>query len=269
MKLKPVVPISILYSFFLIVFSVSCFAESKNTNPRGMKFVYIKPGTFMMGSPANDPERYYDEKQHRVTLTKGFLLQTTEVTQSQWEAVMGKNPSKFKGCGKCPVERVSWRNVREFIRKLNQREGTDKYRLPTEAEWEYAARAGTTSPFAFGTCLSTDQANYKGNYPMPGCSKGQYRKKTVPVASFAPNAWGLYDMHGNVWEWVQDWYDSDFYQKSPERNPKGPAKGTSKVTRGGSWGNTPEQIAHAYRDSREPDTRYINGGFRCAKDTGK
>ena len=100
-----------------------------------------------LGSPANDPERYYDEGQHRVTLTKGFFLQTTEVTQSQWEAVMGKNPSKFKGCGQCPVERVSWRDVQEFIRKLNQREGMDKYRLPTEAEWEYAARAGTPSPF--------------------------------------------------------------------------------------------------------------------------
>ena len=129
MKFKPVVPISILYSFFLILFSVSCFSESNITNPWGTKFVYIKPGTFMMGSPANDPDRYYDENQHRVTLTKGFFLQTTEVTQSQWEAVMGKNPSKFKGCGQCPVERVSWREVQEFILKLNQREGMNNYRL--------------------------------------------------------------------------------------------------------------------------------------------
>jgi sulfatase modifying factor 1 len=264
MKFKPVVPISILYSVFLIMFSVSCFSESKNTNPRGMKFVYIKPGTFMMGSPANDPERYYDEKQHRVTLTKGFLLQTTEVTQSQWEAVMGKNPSKFKGCGKCPVERVSWRNVREFIRKLNQREGTDKYRLPTEAEWEYAARAGTTSPFAFGTCLSTDQANYKGNYPMPGCSKGQYRKKTVPVASFAPNAWGLYDMHGNVWEWVQDWYH-DYYDGSVT-DPTGPATGTYRVIRGGSWYHFARGCRSAYRVYDTPYYRYSYIGFRLAKD---
>ena len=167
------------------------------------KMVYISPGTFMMGSPSSEPKRDSDEQQHKVTLTKGVYIGVTEIAQSQWKAIMGNNPSYFKG-DNLPVEQVSWNDCQEFIRKLNQQEGGNKYRLPTEDEWEYACRAGTTTPFSTGSCISTDQANYNGNYPMPGCSKGRYRKKTIEVASFPPNAWGLYDMHGNVWEWCQD-----------------------------------------------------------------
>ena len=157
----------------------------KISNSLGMEFVYIEPGTFMMGSPSNEPRRDNDERQHRVTLTKGFYMQTTEVTQGQWKAVMWNNPSYFKNCGDdCPVEQVSWNNVQQFINKLNQREGSDICRLPTEAEWEYSCRSGTDTPFSFGQCLSTDQANYNGNYPLPGCSKGKYRETTISVARF-------------------------------------------------------------------------------------
>ncbi len=172
-----------------------------------MEFVLIPPGTFMMGSPSDEPGRVDNETQHQVTLSRSYYLQTTEVTQGQWKAVMGNNPSYFKNCGEdCPVEQVSWFDTQDFIRKLNQKENTSKYRLPSEAEWEYAARAGKTSPFHTGNCITTDQANYDGNYPLTGCSKGEYRQKKVRVKSFNPNAFGLYDMHGNVYEWCQDWY---------------------------------------------------------------
>ncbi|QTA82859.1 Sulfatase-modifying factor enzyme domain-containing protein [Desulfonema limicola] len=172
-----------------------------------MKFVYIRPGEFMMGSPKDEPERSDDEVLHKVILTKGFYMQTTPVTQAQWKAVMGSNPSRFKDGGdNCPVENVSWDDAQDFIKALNKTAGKQKYRLPTEAEWEYACRAGTKTPFYTGRCLGTDQANYDGNNPLKGCPKGIYRKKTTPVGSFPSNPWGLYDMHGNVWEWCQDWY---------------------------------------------------------------
>ena len=174
----------------------------------GMDFVRIEPGNFIMGSPLEEPGKSSDEKLHKVTLTQSIYIQTTEVTQKQWEAVMGNNPSGFSNCGDdCPVENVSWDDVQEFIRRLNNRKSSEKYRLPTEAEWEYVCRAGTDTPFPFGRCLSTEQANYNGNYFLSGCSKGKNRKTTLPVASLKANDWGLYDMHGNVWEWCQDWYD--------------------------------------------------------------
>ncbi|HPX10981.1 MAG TPA: formylglycine-generating enzyme family protein, partial [Syntrophales bacterium] len=169
------------------------------TNSIGMTFVLIPPGIFVMGSPPTEPQRFDDEVQHRVELTKPFYMQRTAVTQGQWKAVMKGNPSHFNGCGDSfPVEQISWEDCRRFIEKLNRREETDRYRLPTEAEWEYACRAGTASPFNTGDCLSTDQANYNGNYPYRGCRGGKYRHCTVSVASFPPNAWGLYDTHGNV-----------------------------------------------------------------------
>jgi len=174
-----------------ITVSMKPSVSGRFTNTLGMEFIYISPSTFMMGSPSSESGRGSDETQHRVTLTNGYYLQTTEVTQGQWKAVMGSNPSYFSSCGDdCPVEQVSWNDVQEFIRRLNQREGTSKYRLPTEAEWEYACRAGADTPFAFGRCLSTDQANYDGNHPLSGCCKGVYRETTVPVGSFSPNALG-------------------------------------------------------------------------------
>jgi sulfatase modifying factor 1 len=228
--------------------------------PLWMKFEYIKPGSFIMGSPSGESHRDKDEKQHRVTLTKGFYMQTTEVTQGQWKAVMGRNPSHFSNCGNgCPVENISWNDIQKFIRKLKQK-GGKQYRLPTEAEWEYAARAGTATPFFFGDCLSTSQANYDGNYPLRGCPKGQPRKKTVAAACFQPNAWGLYDMHGNVWEWVQDRYGD--YPSGNVTDPEGPSSGSGRVLRGGSWSSVARICRSANRRGRGPGSRGSHSGFR-------
>jgi formylglycine-generating enzyme required for sulfatase activity len=200
-------------------------------NSLGMKFAWCPPGTFMMGSPSSEAERGDDESQHRVTLTKGFYLGIHAVTQAQWRAVMGSNPSNFKG-DHLPVEQVSWDMCQEFCPKLGQKDGK-RYRLPTEAEWEYACRAGTTTPFYFGETISTDQVNYDGNHPYGKGKQGPYRQKTTAVGSFPPNAWGLHDMHGNVLEWCQDWYGP--YPAGNIVDPQGDGEGEARVLRGGSW----------------------------------
>lgn len=246
--------------------TADCDAGESFSNSLGMDFVAIQPGTFMMGSPASEPGRYDDETRHQVTLTKCFYMQTTEVTQSQWTAVMGSNPSYFSGCGSCPVDYVSWDDVQTFISKMNQR-GEGTYRLPTEAEWEYAARAGTTTPFYFGTCLSTSQANYNGNYPLEGCSEGIYREKTLPVARFSPNSWGLYDMHGNVWEWCQDWYGD--YPSGSVTDPAGPGSGSVLVVRGGSWDFIARDCRSASRGGSSPAYRGTVIGFRLVLPAGQ
>lgn len=231
------------------------------------QFVRIQPGTFMMGSPASEPERSDNKKQHKVTLTKAFYMQKTEVTQAQWQAVTGENPSNFKNCGgNCPVEQVSWDDVQNFIKKLNQITGKN-YRLPTEAEWEYACRAGTTTPFSFGKCLSTDQANYDGDCPLKGCSKGKYREKTVPVASFSPNDWGLYDMHGNVYEWCQDWFGN--YPSGSVTDPGCFSSGSNRVIRSGGWANCAGGCRSASRHSHSPCNLYSNLGFRLVLPAGQ
>jgi formylglycine-generating enzyme required for sulfatase activity len=234
------------------------------TNKWGMTFVRIPSGSFMMGSPKNEPQREGDEVQHKVTLTQDYFMQTTEVTQGQWKAIMGNNPSDFKDCGdSCPVENVSWNDVQTFLKKLNRIDSGHTYRLPTEAEWEYAARAGTTTPFAFGNCLSTNDANYDGNYPLTGCSKGKYREKTIAVGSLRKNAWGLYDMHGNVWEWCQDWKGK--YPTGSVTNPTGPATGSDRVVRGGSWYGSARACRSALRDGGGPGGAGSYLGFRlCA-----
>ena len=173
-------------------------------------------------------------------------------------------PQTFKDCGdRCPVETVSWNDVQEFINQLNKKDRGRNYRLPTEAEWEYAARAGTNSPFAFGNCLSTNDANYDGNYPLTGCSKGKYRKKALPVGSLRKNAWGLYDMHGNVWEWCQDWKGN--YSNRDIIDPTGPTAGSDRVIRGGGWYDGASGCRSAIRDGVGPEGRSDCLGFRlCA-----
>lgn len=228
------------------------------TNSIGMKFVWIKSGTFMMGSPKEEKERKDDETQHKVTLTKGFYMGVYTVTQEQWQAVMGNNPSDFKGEKNLPVESVSWDDCQEFIKKLREKD-KKPYRLPTEAEWEYACRAGTKTPFHFGETISTEQANYNGNFVYGTGKKGVYRKKTTPVGSFPANAWGLHDMHGNVWQWCQDWYGG--YPKDEVTDPQGREKGRSRVLRGGSWGEGPEYCRSACRFRLDPALRDgSNGG---------
>ena len=230
--------------------------------PLGMTFQLIRAGTFTMGSPTDELFRGSDETQHEVTLSKDFYIQTTEVTQGQWKAVMGSNPSYFSDCGDdCPVEYVSWNDIQEFIEKLNEMEGTDKYRLPTEAEWEYACRAGSTTAFANGDITETG-CGYDPNLDQMSWYCGNSDDKTHPVAQKEPNDWGLYDMHGNVREWCQDWYGD--YPTDPVTDPSGPSSGTYRVIRGGGWFSYARHCRSADRLSFDPAV--LNFGFRVARD---
>jgi len=220
-------------------------------------FVLIHGGEFTMGSPTYEPERKSDETQHQVRVSD-FYIGKYVVTQSEWESVTGTNPSAFKGAN-LPVEQVSWDDCQAFIQALN-RKTVQTYRLPTEAEWEYACRAGTTTPFSTGGNLTTEQANYNGNYPYNNNRKGQHRKQTVAVDSFEPNAWGLYNMHGNVWEWCSDWYG--VYESGRVENPGGSKNGSYRVLRGGSWSFGAEHCRSASRDNDTPGSRSSRVGFR-------
>jgi formylglycine-generating enzyme required for sulfatase activity len=237
-------------------------------------FVRINGGTFTMGSPANEPGRDDDEgPQHQVTVS-AFYMGKYEVTQKEYQEVMGTNPSNFKGPN-LPVENISWFDAVEYCNKRSQKEGltpaytisgagnnltvdwnrnANGYRLPTEAEWEYACRAGTTGPFNTGNNITTDQANYDGNHPYNNNAKGTYRDKTTPVGSFAPNPWGLYDMHGNVYEWCWDWYGS--YPSGAQTDPVGAVTGTYRVARGGGWYSNGQNLRSARRSFDGP----LNGG---------
>ncbi len=223
-----------------------------------MTFAWIPPGTFLMGSPPEEPERRDDERQHKVTLTKGFYLGIHPVTQAQWQAIMGNNSSAFKG-EDLPVETVSWQDCQAFCEKLGQQW---HYRLPTEAEWEYACRAGTTTPSPLGEIITTDQANYDGNHPHHKGEVGWYRRQTTPIGSFPPNVWGLFDMPGNVCEWCADWYNKDYYKRSPQEDPQGPKHGQDRVLRGGSWFNYGLCCRAACRVKNAPAARYSFNGFR-------
>ncbi len=229
------------------------------TNTLNMKFTWTPPGDFKMGSLKEEKERKNDELQHKVTLTKGFYMAIHTVTQEQWTEVMGKNPSKFTDGKNLPVEQVNWNECQEFIKKLQEKD-KKPYRLPTEAEWEYACRAGTTTPFNTGDTLSTDQANYNGNFTYGDGKKGVYREKTMPVGSFPPNPWGLYDMHGNVWQWCEDLYQ-DPYPKTDVVDPIGKT-GENRVIRGGSWIDNPLECRCAYRGASRPILRHALVGFR-------
>ncbi len=237
-----------------------CLPQRTTPLPGGtaITFSFIPPGVFLMGSPFGEEERDDDESQHRVTLTQGFFLGVTPVTQAQWRAVMGSDPSYFKGANR-PVENTSWEDGQEFCQRLSQQDGKP-YRLPTEAEWEYACRSGTTTPFSFGETISTDQVNYNGKYPYGTGRKGAYRKETTAAGSFPTNAWGLFDMHGNVWEWCQDWFGP--YPESDVIDPQGQNSGDSRVLRGGSWGSYATQCRAAIRSVNAPGYRYNYIGFR-------
>ena len=230
-----------------------------------LELVWCPPGTFTMGSPESEAERIDDETQHQVTLTQGFWMGKYEVTQAQWEAVMGNNPSGFKSDPRLPVEAVSWEDCQEFLDKLNGRVSGGGFRLPTEAQWEHACRAGTATPFHFGETISTEQANYNGNYTYGNGREGVYREKTVVVGSFSSNAWGLHDMHGNIWEWCSDWYDAEFYGKSTARDPENTAKSEFRALRGGSWYYNPGDCRSAGRSGGNPANRDVDWGFRVVR----
>ena len=224
------------------------------TDSIGITFVRIELGEFTMGSPASEEGRSDDEAPHRVKLTKGFFMAEMLVTQAQWKAVMGNNPSNFPG-DNLPVECVFWRDAVTFCKKLSEKEGRH-YRLPTEAEWEFACRAGTQHKYYFG-----DDASQLGKYAW---YLSNSNVETHAVAKRIPNAWGLYDMLGNVEEWCSDWYAD--YPTSAVTNPKGPHVGKEHVLRGGAW-NCPASFCRcAYRDHGTPDVGYNSAGFRVVLD---
>jgi formylglycine-generating enzyme required for sulfatase activity len=233
-------------------------------NSIGMEFVFIPNGEFDMGSPSNEKDRYSHERPvHRVKISKAFYMGKYEVTQKQWREVMGSNPSYFNG-DNLPVETVSWDDVQKFIKKLNEREGTNKYRLPSEAEWEYAARAGTTTRYSFG-----DDESKLGDYAWYHANSGN---KSHEVGQKMPNPWGLYDMHGNVWEWVQDkWHDN--YKGAPTNGSAWESGSSSKrISRGGGWFSRAWLLCSADRTSnndpscrRDPSDRDDDLGFRLLR----
>lgn len=219
---------------------------------------WIEPGTFCMGSPESEPKRFDDEIQHEVELTQGFWLADTTCTQGLWQAVMGNNPSEFKGA-KRPVENISFEDCQKFIKKANDRVSNLDLRFPTEAEWEYACRAGTQTPFWFGKTINMQQVNYGGGFIFLSS------QETVDVRALPCNDWGLYQMHGNVREWCADWYGA--YEAEMVNDPQGSPAGNTRVLRGGSWFSRARGCRSAARLSRPANVREDNYGFRlsCAQ----
>jgi formylglycine-generating enzyme len=230
----------------------------------GIEMVWCPPGEFLMGSPEDEVGREDDETQHQVMLTRGFWMAKTETTQGQWESVVGENPSEFKS-EDLPVETVSWEDVQGWLEKMNEQAPLPsgwKWALPTEAQWEYACRAGTETVFSFGNVLDGTQANCDGGYPYGMSAKGPDLEKTTRVGSYATNAWGLHDMHGNVWEWCADWYGD--YPSGSASDPMGASLGSYRVYRGGSWNLNAQLCRTAYRGRDTPSVRYLHLGFRPA-----
>lgn len=236
-------------------------------NNISQRFRWIEPGAFLMGSPKDEPERYDDEVQHTVTLTQGYWLADTAVTQVLWQAVMGNNPSRFKYDLNNPVEKVNWYDAQAFIAELNKLVPDINAKLPSEAQWEYACRAGTVTPFSFGGNITPELVNYHGKYPYVGADQGLYREKTVAVKSLPANPWGLYEMHGNVWEWCQDYWAEQLSQE-PVIDPVGSSTGASRVVRGGSWRHHGRNVRSAYRNRDDAGDRNGYLGFRLALGLG-
>jgi formylglycine-generating enzyme required for sulfatase activity len=249
----------------------------KVTNSIGMTFTAIPAGSFLMGSPPAEAQRGGDEgPQRRVTLSRPFFLGVYPVTQQAFEKVMGTNPSQFNkvnGGGLLfPVEQVSWHDAVEFCRRLTSlpQEGHAgrRYRLPTEAEWEYACRAGTITPFHCGDSLSAADANFDGSRPYGRGVAGVAYRRTREAGSYPANAWGLHDLHGNVWEWCADWYDEHAYENGPSNDPAGPANGSLRVLRGGCWNNSGHLCRSARRNKYASDFRSDTIGFRVVLEAG-
>jgi formylglycine-generating enzyme required for sulfatase activity len=253
-----------------------------------MKLKLIPAGEFLMGAADDEPEAQSDEKpQHKVRITRPFYLGVFEVTQKEYKTIIGTNPSHFSATGGgqatvarmntdgFPVENVSWLDATAFCNKLSEREGLKPcywvsgepsvdgtgYRMPTEAEWEYACRAGTITPFAFGTTITPNDANFNGNATYNGSAVGGNLGRTTVVGSNRPNAFGLHDMHGNVWEWCQDWYVESLTATAPLNS----VQSAGRVIRGGGWSGSPQWCRSADRSGRAPGLRNYSLGFRVAR----
>jgi formylglycine-generating enzyme required for sulfatase activity len=270
-----------LIGFIILILSLAGTAAAQSPVPDN--FAWIENGTFTMGSPASEPQRGDYEGPQRQVTESAFYIGKYQVTQIEYEELMGTNPSSFKGPN-LPVERVTWFDAVEYCNKRSQQEeltpaytisgtGNDRsviwnqyangYRLPTEAEWEYACRAGTITPFSTGNNITTNQANYDGNYPYNNNTRGRWEERTTNVGSFLANAWGLYDMHGNVFEWCWDWYG--IYTSGPQTDPSGADAGSYRVLRGGSWYDNGQYIRSANRNSSSPALRSHSVGFRLVR----
>jgi len=284
------VPLVTLFVLLMVAFVGlrKCGAEEQPTaepgkvitNSIGMKLAPIPAGEFLMGSPESDEEAFDDEKpQHPVKITKPYYMGVFEVTQQEYQKMMGNTPSFFskKGGGKklvegldtsrFPVEKITWNQGVEFCKKLSalpkEKAAGHVYRLPSEAEWEFACRGGTTSTYHLGDSLSSAQANFNGNLPSEGAETGPFLARTTTVGSYKPNAWGLFDMHGNVGEWCFDHHDANYYQNSAREDPKGTSPGLDPmVYRGGSWGDDATGCRSACRESSIKPYRYKTRGFR-------
>lgn len=262
-------PLSIFFLIAGVIFL--SFAEHLHaqppkeiTNSIGMKLLLIPKGTFMMGSPESEQGRNVDETQHEVTISKDYYLGVYEITQAQYEKVMGKNPSLFQGAivgnenADLPVDNVSWDDVVEFCKKLSdlpeEKKAGRMYRLPTEAEWEYACRAGSKTAYSFD--------DEEGLLPEYGWFSRNSSRRTHTVGLLEPNAWGLHDMHGNVWEWCSDWYGD--YPKGAVSDSTGPKEGSYRVYRGGGWNYEAASCRSANRNGYDPTYRINGVGFRLA-----
>jgi formylglycine-generating enzyme len=242
----------------LFVFVAASIVAGCTTAPRewvepttGMVFVEIPSGSFVMGSPRDEARREAQEAQHGVVISHPFFLGKYEVTQQQWQAVMGGNPSTFTGDGDRPVEQVNWGEVQDFMQRLNMRTSGGHFRLPTEAEWEYACRAGTTTAYSTGGSLPPEHANVS-------------TKQTSRVGSYPANVWGLHDMHGNVWEWTQDEHCP--YPDGSAVDPRGACGSSLKVIRGGSWYFDADSARCALRYTHRPADRGFSLGFRVVRE---
>ena len=274
-----------LLEFALVSAPAPVFREGRVpyvlTNSIGMKLACLPAGEFAMGSPEDEPSRSGDESVRRgVKIPAGFCVGVYEVTQKEYEEVTGKNPSYFsaRGAGKAivsgidtgtfPVESVSWNDAVAFCKKLGERSGEKGrvYRLPTEAEWEYACRAGTKTATCFGYTLTSKQANFDGEMPYNGAPKGSHLGRPCRVGSYRPNAWGLYDMHGNVWEWTADWYGAYFKKKRVNGKPTGGKGDDSPVVRGGGWWGPGSYCRSAFRSRQLATATHNDGGFRVVFD---
>lgn len=277
---------STLIAFLLLTYPILFAGEPKDTassiivtNSIGMKFATVPAGKFQMGSPETEAGSRVDERPvHEVEISRPFLMGVYEVTQAEYQKVIGANPSYFAADGpgakkvaglatdRFPVEQVSWIEADEYCKKLSELPeeiaANRKYRLPTEAEWQYACRAGRSEPFQFGSALGSKDANINGNFPYGGASRGPFLARTTQVGCYAPNAFGLYDMHGNVAEMVGDWYGRFYYQTSPRVDPTGPEQGADRVVLGGSWGTDAARCRAGFRRSNATSGKAYFFGFR-------